>query len=694
MKKLLLFLALSVYITDTNAQTMNNVGTGYFGTPAPLNGTNSQLQTAQDNQLLIQGSNVFGSNAARNNIKVGIGVFPGPINSIADRLHLHDITFTPRVGTRTTNLLTGQSATDGFFSGINNLGHATLIQYEALPMRFFTTNTERMRIQANGFVGVNTAAPGNRFELNSAIINTSGFRFTQLTSASPTSVNPGPGVLAVNASGDIIYVPGGGSVTGGNNGVSLSGGNIQLGGACGSGLGALLSTREIPMAGFNINHTMPATSPSQFNIGFAACTVNPSRFSVFNDTYPAASLFASSFASPTGIRSGVFRTQNTGTGNAVGLAAAAFASSTAADAIGINAASVGGSGFTSFDNLGVNAPTANATHASIGLNADINASTSPINQGHNTEITGGLNATAQNTGASLTVSTPGNSNFGVTAFVSGAANNYGIFAAVPTSSGLTGAGAPPGPDYAGFFNGDVFISNMYGISDKRLKKDIVKIENSLDIIKKLSPVSYNFDQESHMNLNLAKGKQYGFISQEVQQILPELTAPVVYPSLVGTDGKQISTKEEYLGLNYQGFTAIMVDAIKQQQILIENQQKQIDELKELLKSQANLNAGGSASGINRLSTELSDKDAVVLNQNTPNPFAQQTVISYNLPASTGTAQLHFFDANGNLIKVVDLKEKGHGQLTVFAGDLSSGMYTYTLVIDGKTNGTKKMIKSE
>lgn len=45
-----------------------------------------------------------------------------------------------------------------------------------------------------------------------------------------------------------------------------------------------------------------------------------------------------------------------------------------------------------------------------------------------------------------------------------------------------------------------------------------------------------------------------------------------------------------------------------------------------------------------------------------------------------------------MIKSVDIKSKGIGQLNVFANDLSNGVYSYTLIIDGKPTATKKMVK--
>ena len=81
-------------------------------------------------------------------------------------------------------------------------------------------------------------------------------------------------------------------------------------------------------------------------------------------------------------------------------------------------------------------------------------------------------------------------------------------------------------------------------------------------------------------------------------------------------------------------------------------------------------------------------------RNVPNPFAEQTTITYNVPAKYGYAQMIFSTIDGRILKTVDITKKGRGTLTVFSNDLSSGMYTYALIVDGKTFDTKKMVKSE
>jgi len=93
-----------------------------------------------------------------------------------------------------------------------------------------------------------------------------------------------------------------------------------------------------------------------------------------------------------------------------------------------------------------------------------------------------------------------------------------------------------------------------------------------------------------------------------------------------------------------------------------------------------------------LEVTLSNRSAIVLDQNVPNPFAEQTVINFSIPETVQKAQIHFYDANGRFMNSVEVTERGLGSVTVFGSDLSTGVYTYTLVADGQVVATKKMMK--
>ena len=80
-----------------------------------------------------------------------------------------------------------------------------------------------------------------------------------------------------------------------------------------------------------------------------------------------------------------------------------------------------------------------------------------------------------------------------------------------------------------------------------------------------------------------------------------------------------------------------------------------------------------------------------LYQNTPNPFAGQTIIGFNLPAA-GTATLTIQDVTGRTLKVINGQyAKGYNQVSVKDRDLSTkGVLTYTLKVADFTM-TKKMV---
>ncbi|HLO45022.1 MAG TPA: tail fiber domain-containing protein [Leadbetterella sp.] len=89
----------------------------------------------------------------------------------------------------------------------------------------------------------------------------------------------------------------------------------------------------------------------------------------------------------------------------------------------------------------------------------------------------------------------------------------------------------------GYLNG-----NLIQTSDKRLKKDLSLLNNSLSNIYKLNGYHYKWIEESR-----SKAIQTGLIAQEVQQIFPEL---------VQTDEKG------FLSVNYIGLVPHLIEAIK------------------------------------------------------------------------------------------------------------------------------------
>jgi hypothetical protein len=82
-------------------------------------------------------------------------------------------------------------------------------------------------------------------------------------------------------------------------------------------------------------------------------------------------------------------------------------------------------------------------------------------------------------------------------------------------------------------------------------------------------------------------------------------------------------------------------------------------------------------------------ETVSLGQSFPNPATSTAIIPYMLPISYKQAQIIIRDITGREVEKYELR-KNSSSLEVNLSNLHNGLFTYTLVIDGKPVGTKKL----
>jgi len=234
------------------------------------------------------------------------------------------------------------------------------------------------------------------------------------------------------------------------------------------------------------------------------------------------------------------------------------------------------------------------------------------------------------------------------------------------------------------------------LSDARMKKDVENAPEVLSKVLQLDIKKYHF-----LDNKPEEKKHYGMIAQEVEKIFPE----IVYHNLA--DG----SKRDYYTMNYSalGVLAIkaiqemakrndeknnttdalqkQIDALKKQN---EEQQKQIDELKAVVlknSQQQGITQHPSADPLSKSIVAFVPS----LEQNAPNPFNNSTTIHYILPQKFTNAQIVITDNAGKAVKQINISGAGKGRINVDAATLSSGAYTYSLIVEEKIIGTKKMI---
>lgn len=215
-------------------------------------------------------------------------------------------------------------------------------------------------------------------------------------------------------------------------------------------------------------------------------------------------------------------------------------------------------------------------------------------------------------------------------------------------------------------------------SDLSLKKNIVPLYDALPLIKKLRPVTfdYNRDRSGTEDINLrneltANDKnRLGFIAQEVQQILPQ----------------SVTTKtiDSTLSIRMLDFIPLLVKGMQEQQAQIDSLVRIINNNSkpdDLIKS-AQINSDGKNSN-----------NIAKLEQNNPNPFSEQTTINCFIPSGSNDARLLVFNMQGTLVKSYVMTGRNETSVTIAGAELIAGMYIYSLIIDNKEVDSKRMILS-
>lgn len=101
------------------------------------------------------------------------------------------------------------------------------------------------------------------------------------------------------------------------------------------------------------------------------------------------------------------------------------------------------------------------------------------------------------------------------------------------------------------------VRNVYNYSDARAKTNIQSLNDGLNVITRLRPVTYDFQDESPSKFSRSANKEIGLLAQEVEAILPSAV-------ITDDEGKKL--------INYTSLIPVLIQAVQ-------TLQAEVDELK-------------------------------------------------------------------------------------------------------------------
>lgn len=113
-------------------------------------------------------------------------------------------------------------------------------------------------------------------------------------------------------------------------------------------------------------------------------------------------------------------------------------------------------------------------------------------------------------------------------------------------------------------------------SDERLKTDITEISGALDKVMQLRGVTFRANELAESYGYTSDKEQVGVIAQDVEKVLPQIVVPAPFDIMQLQEGIEISRSgENYKTVHYDKLVPLLIQAIKEQQIMIEELQKKV-----------------------------------------------------------------------------------------------------------------------
>lgn len=261
------------------------------------------------------------------------------------------------------------------------------------------------------------------------------------------------------------------------------------------------------------------------------------------------------------------------------------------------------------------------------------------------------------------------------------------------------------------YNGQIYSKlGLVTTSDSLCKENIADLEPTMSRIRRLHGVTFDYKDEPSVQTRSALSadetapefsegatpeisrqireeksrKRIGLLAQEVERVFPE----AVRTSFDGTKGILYN---DLVGVLIEGMKELQ-DSLSVQTMRNDEMRRELDLIRSELAALTNPRpAAPQAEAPASSGTNTPARDGARLDQNTPNPFNQETEIGYRLSGKAGSASVCIYNLNGQQLKKYPLDiDTLSGKVTVSASEFTPGIYIYSLVIDNRMIDSKRM----
>ena len=127
-----------------------------------------------------------------------------------------------------------------------------------------------------------------------------------------------------------------------------------------------------------------------------------------------------------------------------------------------------------------------------------------------------------------------------------------------------------------FFFATTLSMSAQQVQDNEIKKNVMEMSTPLEKLLQLEPKVFEYNTEKYKHLNLQPGRRFGFMSDNMQSVFPELVTTKHSSYMFG---KNVYRSIKIKTIDETSLIPVLVASIKEQQVEIEKLKKDIAGLK-------------------------------------------------------------------------------------------------------------------